>query len=40
MILKFETDPDEVYFVEATSNRGVSISRWSMIRKFVGDFYE
>jgi hypothetical protein len=40
MVLKFETDPDEVYFVEATSNRGVSISRWSMIRKFVGDFYE
>lgn len=40
MILKFETDPDEVYFVESTSNRGVSISRWSMIRKFVGDFYE
>lgn len=40
MVLKFETDPDEVYFVEATSNRGVSIARWSMIRRFVGDFYE
>ncbi|CDW89888.1 ph domain containing protein [Stylonychia lemnae] len=40
MVLKFETDPDEVYFVESTSNRGVSISRWTMIRKFVGDFYE
>jgi hypothetical protein len=40
MVLKFETDPDEVYFVEATSNRGVSISRWTMIRKFVGEFYE
>ena len=40
MVLKFETDPDEVYFVEATSNKGVSIARWSMIRRFVGDFYE
>ena len=40
MILKFESDPHEVYFVEATSNRGVSISKWSGIRKFVGEFYE
>jgi hypothetical protein len=40
MVLKFETDPDEVYFVESTSNRGVSISRWSTVRKYLGDFYE
>jgi hypothetical protein len=40
MVLKFETDPDEVYLVDATSTRGVSITKWSIIRKFVGDFYE
>ena len=40
MVLKFESDPDEVYFVESTSNRGVSISRWSTVRKYLGDFYE
>jgi hypothetical protein len=40
MVLKFETDQDEVYFVESTSNRGVAISKWTGIRKFIGDFYE
>ena len=40
MILKFESDPNEVYFVESTSNRGVSVSKWSSIKKFVGEFYE
>ncbi len=40
MVVKFETDPEEVYFVESTANRGVSISRWSQMRKYLGDFYE
>jgi hypothetical protein len=40
MVLKFETDPDEVYYLDATSNRGVSISKWSIIRAYVGEFYE
>lgn len=40
MILKFETDQDEVYFVEATGNKGVSISKWSAIKPFIGKFYE
>ena len=40
MVLKFESDPDEIYFVDSTSNRGVSISRWSAIRKYLGEFYE
>lgn len=40
MVLKFETDPDEVYFVDATSTRGVSLCKWSMIRPFVGEFYD
>lgn len=40
MILKFETDTEQVYFVESTSNKGVSISKWSAIRPFIGEFYE
>jgi AAA+ ATPase superfamily predicted ATPase len=40
MVLKFETDPNEVYYVDATSTRGVSINKWSTIRKFLGEFYE
>jgi hypothetical protein len=40
MVLKFETDQNEVYFVEATSNKGVSISKWSAIKEYVGEFYE
>lgn len=40
MLLKFETNPDEVYLVEATSNKGVSLNSWSTIRPFIGSFYE
>jgi hypothetical protein len=40
MALRFETDEEEVYYVEATSNSGVTISKWSGIRQFVGNFYE
>ena len=36
MVLKFGTDPNEVYFVEATGGVGVSINRWSYIRSSVG----
>jgi len=36
MILKFGTDPNEVYFVEATGGVGVCINRWSYIRSSVG----
>ena len=40
LVLKFETDADEVYFVEATSNKGVSISKWSSVRQYLGEFYQ
>lgn len=40
MILKFETDQQEVYFVESTSNFGVAIAKWSSIKKYIGEFYE
>jgi hypothetical protein len=39
MILKFEEHPEEVFFLEATSNNGVSLRRWSNIRPFLGTFY-
>jgi hypothetical protein len=35
MILKFQTDPDEVYLVEATGN-GVQVNRWFYLRKHIG----
>ena len=42
MLLKFETDPDEVYLVEATGNMGVALNRWAFLRDHVGKgkFYD
>ena len=42
MILKFDSDPDEVYLVDATGNLGVSLNRWMFIKDHVGKdkFYE
>ncbi len=40
MVLKFENDPEEVYFVDATNNNGVSLSRYSAIKPYLGSFYE
>ena len=40
MILKFGTEPDEVFFMESTSNQGVTLKRWSGMRHTVGNFYK
>jgi hypothetical protein len=42
MVLKFETDPDEVYLVEATGNLGVSLNKWAYLKEHVGEgkFYK
>ena len=42
MVLKFETDPDEVYLVEATGNLGVSLNKWVYLKEHVGEgkFYK
>ena len=42
MVLRFETDPDEVYMVDATGNQGVSLNKWSFLRDHVGrgKFYD
>ena len=36
MVLKFETDPGEVYLVEATGNNGVALNRWGLLKDHVG----
>ena len=42
MVLKFESDPDEIFLVEATGNMGVSLNRWAFLREHVGHdkFYD
>ena len=42
MVLKFETDPDEIYLVEATGNSGVSLNRWLFLKDHIGQdkFYQ
>lgn len=42
MILKFDSDENEVYFVEATGNHGVAFNKWSNIKNHIGinKFYE
>jgi hypothetical protein len=42
MILKFESAPEQVYLIEATGNRGVSLNRFDFIRDFIGKkkFYQ
>ena len=42
MVLKFESDQDEVFLVEATGNMGVSLNRWDFLREHVGKdkFYD
>ena len=42
MILRFESEENEVFFVEASGNYGVALNKWSSVRKHVGKnkFYE
>ena len=32
MVLRLDCDPDEVYYVESTSNTGVQIAEWGNLR--------
>ena len=36
MILKFDTDPDEVYMVEATGQMGVALNKWTYLKEHIG----
>ena len=42
MVLKFDLDENEVYFVEATGTYGVELNKWSNIKNCIGNskFYE
>ena len=42
MILKFETDPGEIYYFDATGTNGVACGKWSLLRSHYGPakFYE
>ena len=39
MVLKFGSERKEVFFLEATSNHGVALKRWSNINHALGNFY-
>ena len=36
MVLKYEFDPNQVWFLEATSDQGVTIKSWSDIERTLG----
>lgn len=42
MILRFQSNEDEIYFVEASGNYGVALNKWTCIRNHIGKgkFYE
>lgn len=40
MVLKFGSEPDEVFFIESTSNQGVTLKRFSDMKDAIGSFYE
>ena len=40
MILRYGQEPDELFFVESTSEIGVSVLAWSDIQEYIGDFYQ
>ena len=39
MVLKFGSEPDDVFFIEATGNQGVSLKRFSGMKFTIGSFY-
>ena len=39
MVLKFGSEPEECFFIEATSNQGVAIKRWTGMKHALGNFY-
>jgi len=36
MIMKFSSDPNDVYFIEAVGEKGVSLNKWSFTRNHIG----
>jgi len=40
MVLKFETDPEEVFLIDAVIGKGVRLNKWRYIRSEIGTFQE
>jgi len=40
MVLKFEQDTNEIFFLEANATEGVTITRWSHFREYAERLYE
>ena len=40
IVLKFGSEPDDVFFMEATSNQGVALKRYSGMKHTIGNFYK
>ena len=40
MVIKFDQEPDDVFFIEATSNRGVIIKSYRGMKWAIGNFYD
>ena len=40
MILKFGSEPDDVFFIESTGNQGVTMKKFAMMKHTIGSFYE
>ena len=40
MVLRFESEPDEVFIFESTIRPGVALQRWSNFRKYKNDVYD
>jgi hypothetical protein len=40
MCLKFDSEPDEIFLLEATSNLGVHLKRFSNVVPHLGAFYQ
>lgn len=39
LVLKFGSEPEDVFFLEATSNQGVTLKRFSGMKFTIGSFY-
>ena len=40
MVLKFSSEPNDVFFMEATGNQGVTLKRYSAMKHCIGGFYK
>ena len=40
MVIKFASEPDDVFFIEATSNQGVVVKSYRGIKWAIGSHYE